>query len=453
MPYSDDVIREIDHLAPSMIDALCELVRIESVNPKYPGQSYEALVGREGAVAARLGALFEEAGADVDLFAVEPGRENAVGFLRGRGGGRSLALNGHIDVVPGGDPDHWERGLPFSGEVHGDLVFGRGTADAKASLVAQAFAAKAIAAAHVELMGDLVLQAVVGEEMGDHMCGTTAVAQRGYVTDAAVVGEPTSVGMAPVSPGLIWFSVTVTGKQAHSGLRGLTVHPTLDGSSLGVNAIDKGFSLYQALRQLEDEWAETKRHPLFTPGYFGILPGVVRGNPTGITVPFSLADTMTIEYCAYHDPRDSTDAVKAEIAERIAQVASHDPWLRDHPPAIAWKLEWPATEFSPGQPIVQSLSRAHIGAAVGTVFEGDPAVGGFLGVCDTTWLGAAGVPSVVYGPGDFKLAHAPDEHVRIDEVVLACRTYALLALDWCGVAHDPTRSLATQAAHPYEGPI
>jgi acetylornithine deacetylase/succinyl-diaminopimelate desuccinylase family protein len=436
MLHSEDVIKEVDRLAPTMIDVLCEVVRVESTNPKYPGQSYEALVGREGAVAALLGALFEEAGADVDLFAVEPGRENAVGVLHGSGGGRSLALNGHIDVVPGGDPDRWEHGLPFSGQVDGDLVFGRGTGDAKASLVAQAFAAKAIAAAQVELRGDLVLQAVVGEEVGDHRCGTTAVTERGYVTDAAVVGEPTSAGIAPVSPGLIWFSVTVTGKQAHSGLRGLTVHPTLEGSSLGVNAIDKGFLLYQELRRLEDEWAETKRHPLFPPGYFALLPGVVRGNPTGITVPFSLADIMTIEYCAYHDPRDSTETVKAEISERIAQAASHDPWLRDHPPAISWKLEWPATELGPDQPIERSLARAHKDAARGTDVDGNPHVDGFLGVCDTTWLGAAGVPAVVYGPGDFKVAHAPDEHVRIDEVILACRTYALLALEWCGVAGD-----------------
>lgn len=434
MTAADQVVREVDRLRSTMIEALSDLVRIESINPKYPGQSYDALVGIEGKVAERIAELYRRARTQVDVFSAEPGRDNAVGVLHGRGGGRSLALNSHMDVVPGGDPDRWRSGSPFSGRVHDDKIFGRGAADAKASLIAQAFAAIALSSAGVQLNGDLVLQAVVGEEVGDHTCGTTAVLERGYVTDAAVVGEPTSLGIAPVAPGLLWFSVTVTGKQAHSGLRGLTIHPTLDGSSLGVNAIDKGFHVFQEMRQLENEWAETKRHPLFAPGYFAILPGVVRGSPTGISVPFSLADSMTIEYCAYHDPRDDSETVKAQISERIARAASNDPWLREHPPIVSWKLEWPSAELGTDEPLSQALRSSHVTAARGTTLAELPVMGGFLGVCDTTWLHAAGVPALVYGPGEFRVAHASDEHVGIEELLVACRTYALLALEWCGVA-------------------
>lgn len=435
------VRREVDRLVPAMVETLAELVRVESVNPKYPGQVYDELVGREGEVTARVAERYEDAGAEVVRFAVEPGRENAAGVVRGSGGGRSLAFNAHVDVVPAGDPAWWTQGPPFCGRVTDDRVVGRGSADAKGGLVAHVFAAIALRAAGVRLAGDLVLQAVVGEEMGDHACGTSAVAERGFVADAAVVCEPTSLGagptVVPVSPGLLWFSVTVTGRQAHSGLRGLTVHPTLEGSRLGVNAVDKGFLLYEAIRRLEDEWAETKRHPLFAPGYFGILPGVVQGGPTGVLVPFSLADSMTIEYCAYHDPRDDAASAKREIEERIRLAASLDPWLREHPPVVTWKLEWPPTGIDPDAPICQSARRAHDRAAAGTAFETPARTSGFLGVCDTTWLAARGVPSLVYGPGDLTAAHAADESVRIDEVALACRAYAALALDWCGVAAAP----------------
>lgn len=434
----DRVFHEVDRLIPTMVDALSELVQIESINPKYPGQVYDNLVGGEGEVNARVSELYEEAGADVTRFAVEAGRDNAVGVIQGHGRGRSLAFNAHIDVVPGGDPASWTSGSPFSGRISEDRVWGRGATDMKAGAVAEAFAAIALRSAGVRLGGDLILQSVVGEEMGDHECGTSAVVKRGYAADAAVVCEPTSLGagptVGPVAPGLLWFSVTVSGKRAHNGVRGLTIHPTLDGSSLGVNAIDKGFYLYQGIRQLEEEWAEKKRHPLFAPGSFGILPGVVQGNPTGVLVPFALADSMTIEYSTCHHPGDDSETAKAEIEDRIRRLSELDPWLREHPPVVTWKLEWPPTEIDPEEDICKSVQDAHRRAAVGTTFEGPAQMQGLLGVCDTTWLKAQGIPSLVYGPGNIKTAHAADEYVLIDECVLACRTYALLAMDWCGVA-------------------
>jgi acetylornithine deacetylase len=430
------VYAEIDRLTPAMVQKLAEIVRIESINPKYPGQSYDQLAGLEGRANALVAELYEEAGADVIRFAVERGRDNAVGVVAGTGTGRSLAFNGHIDVVPPGDQACWRHCSPFAGKIDDQRVWGRGTTDMKAGVIAHAFAAIALRSAGVRLAGDLVLQSVVGEEMGDHTCGTTAVVQRGYRTDAAVVCEPTSAGegpaVVPVSPGLLWFSVTIIGKQAHSGLRGLTVHPALDGMTLGVNAVDKGFLVYRALRDLEDCWAETKRHPLFARGYFGILPGVVQASPAGVQVPFSLADGMTIEYCVFHDPRDDTGTAKAEIEDHIQQVASMDPWLRHHPPSIEWKLEWPPTQIDEREEICEELRRGHDAAAREMRFAVPATVRGFMGVCDTTWLQAAGIPALVYGPGNGKTAHAADEHVLIDEMVLACRTYATLALNWCG---------------------
>src|SRR5262249_6934436 len=207
-----------------------------------------ALAGGESRANALVKELYQDAGADVTQFAVEPGRDNTVGVVAGMGSGRSLALNGHIDVVPPGDPAQWRKCAPFSGLVDDERVWGRGSTDDKSGVIAHAFAAIALRRAGIRLAGDLIMQSVVGEETGDHECGTTAVLRRGFRADAAVVCEPTSLGdgpaVVPVTPGMLWFSVTVAGRQAHAGLRGMTNQPALGGMGLGVTALDKGFLLY-----------------------------------------------------------------------------------------------------------------------------------------------------------------------------------------------------------------
>ncbi len=433
----DRVLAEIDRLVPELLDATQRAVRIASIEPKYPGQSYDDLVGRESEVARLVSAVHAEAGAEVDVFAIESGRDNAVGAVRGGGGGRSLVYNGHIDVVPPGDPATWTSGDPFSGDVRDGRVWGRGSTDMKAGVLAQAYAAVALRRAGVRLAGDLVLAAVVGEEVGDHESGTTATIRRGYTGDVAVIAEPTGppvpLAIVPVTPGLLWFSVTVRGKTAHAGLRGETRHATIYGAELGVNAIDKGFLVYEALNRLEDEWAETKRHPLFPNGKFALLPGVIHGSPYGIDVPFFLSESVTIEYCVMFHPGDDCAATKAAIERQIELAAALDPWLREHPPEVVWKLEWEPYRLADDHPVLPAIERAHERATTGTRLAGPAQRRGFGGVCDATWYEAAGIPCVIYGPGDLRLAHAADEYVEIDEVVAACKTFALLAMEWCGV--------------------
>ncbi len=432
------VLAEIDRLTPELVRTVQQAVRIASINPKYPGQDYATLVGLESEVAQLVASIYTEAGAEIDVFAIEPGRDNAVGVVRGTGGGRSLVYNGHIDVVPAGDPSTWTSGEPFSGETHDGSVHGRGSADMKAGVLAQAYAAVALHRAGVRLAGDLTLVAVVGEEVGDHELGTTATIKRGYTGDVVVIAEPSGLdvplAIVPITPGLLWFSVRITGKTAHSGFRGETRHGTLAGARLGVNAIDKGFVIYEALNRLEDEWAETKRHPLFPHGKFGLLPGVIHGSPWGIDVPFFLSESVLIEYCVMFHPDDDCATTKAAIERQIALASALDPWLREHPPIVEWKLEWEPYQLAEDHPVLASLERAHEHAVIGTRLAGPAHHQGFGGVCDATWYQATGVPSVVYGPGDLRLAHAANEHVPIDEIVIACKTFALLALDWCGVS-------------------
>jgi acetylornithine deacetylase len=431
------VLAEVDRLRGELVKAVSDAVRIQSVNPKYPGQVYDEVVGGEGEVSKHFAGIYRELGCDVDLFAVEPGRENAVATWKGSGGGRSLIYNGHVDTVPFGEAARWTSGEPWSGRIDADRIWGRGSTDMKGGIAAQAFAAHAIRNAGVRLKGDLILQSEVGEEVMDHECGTTAIVKRGYTADAAVVSEPSAppdaLAVVPITPGLWWFSVTVTGKPTHASMRGETFRAGGLGSAVGVNAIDKGFLIFQAIRQLEDEWGLTKKHPLFAPGHFTLHPGVVTGGPHGVLIPFVVSEFTTIEYCIWYHPDEDPEDVRREVEEHVARAAATDAWLREHPPVLEWKLNWPASVVDPDHPIVHAVCDAHERAAAGTRFEGRPPIRGFAAVEDTAFLNAGGIPAISYGPGDIRVAHAYDEYVLIDELVTAAKTYAVLALDWCGV--------------------
>ena len=431
------VLDAIDASASAMASSLAEAVRIPSVNPKYPGQRFDDHIGIEADVSALMADLYRSAGAEVEMVDAEKLRPNACGRIRGAGGGRSLAFNGHVDVVPAVSTDKWTA-APFSGRITDDEVIGRGATDMKSGLIAHAYAVKALADCGVRLAGDLVLQSVVGEEVGDHLAGTTAVLDAGYTADAAIVCEPTNTHDGPpllsaAGPGLLWFSVSLEGKTAHSGFRGLALHPTSVGQALGVNAVDKLWLVYRALRELEDEWAYRDRHPLFAPGTFHVLPGVVKANPAGIDVPFFLADAASIEYCAMHHPNRSNDEVRAEIQAVLDRVCAGDPWLREHPVQVEWKLDWAPYNADTSQPLMPVVLDAHC-EALGGVPTVEESQSGFLGVCDINWFAQHGVPGLVYGPGVGFKAHAEDESVPHHQMVTAAKTYALAAMDFCGIA-------------------
>ncbi len=437
---ADQVIEKVHGLRDALVEAVGEAVRIPSVNPRYPGQVYDDVVGGEGAVSRYVAGIYEQIGCEVDVFAIEPGRDNAVGTLHGRGGGRSLIFNGHIDVVPPGDLGAWTSGDPYSGRHDGERIWGRGSTDMKGGVLAQAFAAMALREAGVELAGDLILEAVAGEEVMNHDIGTTAVVERGYRADAAVVAEPSAppapLAVVPVTPGLLWFSLTVRGKASHASMRAEAIRAGGLGSAVAVSAIDKGVAMFMAIRELEEQWGQTKRHELFAPGHFTIHPGVVTGGPEGVLVPFVVSEFMTTEYCVWYHPDDDPADVRAEIEQHVARAAQLDPWLREHPPEFEWKLTWPAARVAADHPIVSATLDAHELAAAGTAYAGRPEVRGFAAVEDTSFLCAAGIPAISYGPGDIRVAHAADEYVLVDELMTACCTYALLAMSWCGVAGD-----------------
>jgi acetylornithine deacetylase len=183
-----------------------------------------------------------------------------------------------------------------------------------------------------------------------------------------------------------------------------------------------------ALAELERAWRATKRHPLFAEGHFSICPGVFVGSPATGLVPFSIPDTARLDVLVWHHPDAAAEDVRAELEACGAADAAGDPWLREHPRVGTVEHSWPQSVVDTDHPIVAATRGSHERANGGAA-----TVAGFAAVHDATYLNAGGVPAIGYGPGDLRTAHAVDEHVAIEEIVAATRTYSLLAADWCGV--------------------
>lgn len=421
--------RALEDQSETLVEALSAAVRIPSVVPTFPGGEDRGHLGREGDVSRLVADLLADAGCEIDLFAVEPGRENCVAVLPGSGSGRSLAFNGHVDVVPPQPDAQWKHGGPWSGAVEDGCVWGRGACDMKGGLIAAVFALRAIAATGAELRGDLMLHAVVGEEMMDHELGTTAVLERGYATDAAVVAEPaphgTPLAVCPATEGIFWFTLSIRGKGAHAGMRAESLRE--GGEAVGVNAADLAMRMQLALSELERTWLSERTHPLFRPGSFTIHPGVVIAAPDAAPMPFGLAEHAVLEYIVWYPPGESADPIREEIERCISSVAADIPWLIEHPPEVEWRHHWPPASIPVEHDLVVAVSDAHR-RAHGSL----PVVEGLPAVADSYYYVQVGVPALTYGPGDIALAHAADERVRVDEVVAASLTLAELAADWCG---------------------
>ncbi len=291
-----NVLRRIDAAQEAIVQLCSDLIKRPSVNPNYPNIDLGRFRGGESRCNERLAESYQSIGCQVDFFEAAPGRHNLVGVLKGSGGGKSLIFNGHIDTVPYTEPDKWLGKDPFSGIVENGRIYGRGACDMKAGIVAQFMAAKALADCKIKLKGDVILESVLGEEWMEHQIGTTAVIQRGYRADAAVISEasapPVSLAVIPATSGMIWMSLTCRGKPAHFAVRDELVRAGGQGAEVGVHAIDKAIFILNALRKLDEDWGQAKKHPLFRPGHFTLYPGAINGGPVGIPVPFQFAGLL-----------------------------------------------------------------------------------------------------------------------------------------------------------------
>lgn len=433
---AEAVDRAIDALWPTALDLLKRMVATNSINPLFPGIKREDAIGGETKVTGMLADFLQGAGLETHAVARDPERVNRVAVMKGAGGGRSLLINGHVDTVAPFKPQSWWTGNPWAPEIRDGRLYGLGSTDMKSGLVSAAMAAAALKAAGIRLKGELQIHAVVGEETMSHDFGTSAVLDAGFVADGGIVVEPTSqpvpLTVSPVGAGNFNMHIEIKGFATHCGNRGASIRAGGPGMAAGVNAVEKAILIIQALKQLEEEWGTSKRHPAFPPGFFTLLPAVFHGD-AGVPSVGYISDQATIGYLIWYPPGDTAEQIRNEIEAQVTRAAGMDPWLRQNPPVVRWDSNWPVSETDPSHALVRTLvaSRAQV---LGALPDGVPDTAGFNACCDSAFIEQKGISTVIFGPGDLRCAHSIDEFVNLSEVVDAARILARGAADWCGVA-------------------
>ena len=337
----DRVLACVEARREDAVELLQELVRVNSVNPEFAGVRREDVIGGETRANEILRERYEQAGLETHWVAPDPERRNLVGVRKGRnGGGRSLALNGHVDTVPPVDPDNWVNGNPWNPEIRDERLYGIGSTDMKGSDAAMWLVAQALTDAGIELEGDLLLHSVVGEETMQHELGTSAVLESGFTADAAIVTEPTSIPhpltVCPIAAGNWYFRIHVEGRATHCGNRALAIRPGGPGDAIGVNALEKAVKIVVALQELEQQWGLTKSHPYFMPGFFSLLPGVFHADP-GLDIPFYIPHRAEVAYSLWYPPDETADEV--EGANRGARADRLPPRLVAARPSASLRVD------------------------------------------------------------------------------------------------------------------
>ena len=370
---------------------LRELVKTDSRNPALaPGAP------GEGPIAKLLHDVLRAWGFDVQLVDAAPGRPNVVARLRGKGGGRSLMFNGHMDVVATENMTH----APFDALQRDGRLYGRGASDMKGGVAAMCAAAARVKGA---LAGDLVIACVADEEW--RSVGTSALVASGVRADAAIVTEPTSLAIMPAHKGFAWIEVAFTGRAAH-GSRW----------DLGVDAIRHAGLVLADLDRLDREVLPLKSHPLL--GRPSLHAGEIEGGLGLSTYP----DRCVMRLERRTIPGETVADVARELEDvcRVlrGKIASFDA-------KIDMMFAQPPSDVSPGSPVCEALSRAVQSKNVA------PRIAGMSAWTDAALLNQAGIPAICFGPGDMGLAHAAEEYIDVREVEQAADILASFARDWC----------------------
>jgi acetylornithine deacetylase len=410
------VVEEIEATSADLIGWLGKLVRTPSVTgDEGPAQALVADTLRGMDVQLDVWDLDEETLKEHPAFKPTglgyAGRPNVIGRLRGSGGGRSLILNAHVDVVPIEDPTRWSFD-PWSAAIEDNRMYGRGTSDMKAGLASMVWAARALQRT-TRLRGDLIVESVIEEESTGN--GTLAAVLRGYTADGAVVGEPTSLDFVPGHGGVMWFEIAVPGVSAHAGYR-----------TRGINAIEKAMQVYWALRDLETRRNAGRKTELYPhvdiPAPISV--GVLESGHWPGTVP----DLAILRGRVGIHLGETGDQARADLLAAVDDAARADPFLAEHRPRVEFlSADVSSSVLGLEHPFSQ-LSREVLGRV-----HANPGVWAKTPGTDMRHLMNYGsTPTVIVGPGDDELAHTANESVDLRKVVDAASFYALLALEWAG---------------------
>jgi acetylornithine deacetylase len=344
---------------------------------------------------------------------------NVVGTHRSKTGqGKSLILNGHIDVVPTGPLDMWDS-PPFEPRIDDGWLYGRGGGDMKAGLASNLFALDALAACGLAPAADVFYQSVVEEECTGN--GALACLARGYTADAALIPEPFAERLVTAQLGVIWF-------QVH--LKGLPTHVAYAGS--GSNAIEAAFPLIHALHEMERRWNAADKRPEeygHIEHALNLNVGKIEGGDWTSSVPaWSVFDVRMAIF-----PGQSIEAAKREIERVILDAARDNAFLRSSLPDIVYHgfhaegyaLSRDSSANAAGA--IAALDSAHR-HATGEALEREA----ITATTDARFFGLyADTPALVYGP-KAEAIHGFNERVELESMRRITKATALFIADWCG---------------------
>ncbi len=371
---------------------LADLVGIQSVNPALvPGGAGEEEIARH------VRDFMEAIGCEARLQEVAPGRFNAVGIVRGLGGGRSLILNGHLDTV--GVAGMAE---PFSARVEAGCLYGRGAQDMKGGLTAALVAIQSLAE-EARLRGDVIVQAVADEEY--QSLGTRTLIAEGVRADAAIVVEPTSLKIATAHKGFVWAEVETLGRAAH-GSR----------PAEGVDAIVMMGHVLVEVERLQRKLESSTPHPLL--GCGSVHASLIAGGQELSSYPARCQ--LSVERRLV--PGEDAATFESELAGILSTLRSRVPQFEGRFTRGYWAR---ALETPRATPIAQTLAESF-----SRITRREPVFSAQTFWTDAALLSEAGIPSVLFGPGGAGL-HSVTEYVRLDDVRICAEVLAECARSFC----------------------
>lgn len=356
-------------------ELLTQLVAIDSVNPGLvPGGAGEAELARF------VADWLEKAGLEVQIEEFAPGRLNVIAIARGKGGGRNLMLNAHLDTVGVAGMEN-----PHKPYIEDGKLYGRGALDTKGGMAA--FMVAAARAKELNLAGDVILTAVGDEEHAS--LGTFALLGQ-WKADAALVAEPTNLQIVVAHKGFSWFEMETRGFAAHGSM-----------PHLGIDAITKMGKVLVGLEKLGQELAGREKHPLL--GNSSIHASLIKGGQELSSYP----DHCLLSIERRNIPGETNEQIEAEIQAIVDEISRNDP---DFKASFKLTLTQDPLEVAVDTPFVQSIIRQ-----AEKVLGKQPEIAGFSGWTDAALLNSAGIPSIVFGPVGTGL-HGVVEWVDLDSV-------------------------------------
>ena len=372
-----------------------EMIKIGSENPP----------GNEKGLADYMMEVFNGIGLKAFQLDFLPNRPNVVALYGSRDQGRSLIFDGHLDTVPCGDFSLWSVN-PLEGIIKDGRLYGRGAADMKSSIAAFTCALKAILDSGIKLKGQVTIILTSDEEISG--LGTKSVLEKGYRADAAIVGEPSNLEVNTAHKGVARWRLTTFGKAVHAST-----------PQEGVNAIYKMAKAIIRLEEIAEKYFQQERaHPIL--GRPTLNVGIIRGGVKDNIVPDSCEITIDRRLL----PGETWNEVEKEFREELEKLACEDPNFRYE---LKLYHVHNAAETPSTHPFVRLAKNA-----VKDVLGRESTVEGFVATTEMSHLVEAGIPSIILGCGDLKVAHTINEYVPVQQIVDATKIYTLTILRYFG---------------------